>query len=275
MIFVANGADASANNLGKVSIKTIEDVSQETYDVIKAYGNKSFTDDQIIAIDDFLVQLKNLSTYSRFTYFILPILSPATEKGDMGSDTIWTDTNPCYDIISKQRYSADGFNGYVDKHGLRCYKNSSNTARVLVKNGIQVNCINLTVGVCMINNNPDFFAGVSRNQATFGASDKQVSITFKTEIANNIIPIVTTFSRTNSEAHGVRNGEIGTVSVFSSEHYLGQTYTLRKLLESIFSDSENDGNVVSFMFLCSGYGMTEQELIDINNICLNLMKALW
>lgn len=274
MIFVATQADASANNLGKVSIKTIEDVSQETYDVITAYGNKSFTDDQIIAIDDFLVQLKNLSTYSRFTYFILPILSPETEKGDTGTDTFWNDTNPCYDIISKKRYSADGFNGYITKHGLRSYKSSSNTARVYFSSGMQVDCINLTAGVCLKYNSPDFFINNTRNKATFGASTKQTTIRFNTEITDDVIPVVTTISRTTTEAHGVRNGEIGDVT-FNSEHYLGETYTLRKLLESAYGTTENDGATVSFMFLCSGYGMNEQELIDINNICLNLMKALW
>lgn len=273
MIFVANGADASANNLGKVSIKKIEDVSQETYDVITEYGNKSFTDDQIIAIDDFLVQLKNLSTYSRFTYFILPILSPATEKGDMGSDTIWTDTNPCYDIISKQRYAADGYNGYVSQKGLLSYKSSSNLARIVSNSGINVDCINITVGTCMRYTSKDFLFNVTKDNASFGAGDKKTTINFNTKIEDDSEPVVSTFSRTNTESYGVRNGEVGTVT-FNSQHYLGDSYLLKFLLESSYSQN-NDGKVVPFVFICSGYGMNEQELIDINNICLNLMKALW
>lgn len=116
MIFVATNADASALNLGKISIKTIEDVSQETYDVIVAYGNKSFTDDQIIAIDDFLIQLKNLPTYNKFSYCVLPILAPETPF--LNDNSAWKDTNPCYDIINKERLTPTGMNGYINNHGV-------------------------------------------------------------------------------------------------------------------------------------------------------------
>lgn len=72
MIFVATGANASENNLGKISIKNIGDVSQNTYDVIVDCGNKSFTDDEIIAIDDFLIILNGY--IEKIDSAIIPIL---------------------------------------------------------------------------------------------------------------------------------------------------------------------------------------------------------
>lgn len=99
MIFVASQADASALNLGKISIKTIDDVSQDTYDVIAAYGNKSFTDDQIIAIDDFLLVFDKYK--EKITCAILPIIGI--------EETYQVPATPSrlkctYDLISKQYY---------------------------------------------------------------------------------------------------------------------------------------------------------------------------
>ena len=73
MIFIATNADASESNLGKISIKTIGDVSKETYDLIANYGNKELSDDQIIALDDFLIEF-NSKWESKINCLILPIL---------------------------------------------------------------------------------------------------------------------------------------------------------------------------------------------------------
>lgn len=73
MIFVATNADASGSNLGQISIKTITDVSKETYDLIANYGNKKLSDEQIIALDDFLIEF-NLKWKSKINCLILPIL---------------------------------------------------------------------------------------------------------------------------------------------------------------------------------------------------------
>ncbi len=96
MIFIASNADASANNLGKLSIKSIEDVSQHTYDVIEAYGNKSFTDDQIIAIDDFLLTFENYK--SKIDCAIIPILGI---EEDIQIPSINTPLKGSYDLTTE------------------------------------------------------------------------------------------------------------------------------------------------------------------------------
>lgn len=73
MIFVAKNLDASENNLGTISIKSIDDVSQSTYDIISAYGNKVLSEDAIIALDDFLIDF-NEKWSSKVNCLILPIL---------------------------------------------------------------------------------------------------------------------------------------------------------------------------------------------------------
>ena len=100
MIFVASQADASALNLGKISIKTINDVSQETYDVIAAYGNKSFTDDQIIAIDDFLIAFNNASWKSKVKRLIIPLLSNDNNNPTVSTNGVSYEN--LYDIVTKE-----------------------------------------------------------------------------------------------------------------------------------------------------------------------------
>lgn len=97
MIFVASQADASALNLGKISIKTINDVSQETYDVIEAYGNKSLTDDQTIALDDFLVAFNNASWKSKVGRLVIPVLG-----NDNNSPATGVLYGNLYDIVTKK-----------------------------------------------------------------------------------------------------------------------------------------------------------------------------
>ena len=100
MIFVASQADASALNLGKISIKTIEDVNQETYDVIKAYGNKSFTEDQIIALDDFLMAFNNASWKSKVKRLIIPVLGNDNNSPTANSKGVSYEN--LYDIVTKE-----------------------------------------------------------------------------------------------------------------------------------------------------------------------------
>lgn len=279
MIFVAKNLDASNNNLGKVPIKGIEDVSRETYEIIGAYGNKSFTDDQIIAIDDFLIGLKSLSTYSKFTFFILPILAPQTSKGSLDKDTKWTDTNPCYDIIHKERLQALGFNGYVDKHGLKVYKEAGVPAAISFNEPISLNTETLTVGACINPDRMQFVATMyetssnNKTASAFGAVEKKTTIIYDIAPLESEDICVTTMSRNSSEAYGVRNNIEGHIETSVNEPYRSNPYSLQKI--STWGIDTTITSVLSFMFICNNYMMNEEELKEINKLCYDLMVALW
>lgn len=272
MIFVASQADASVLNLGKVVIKTINDVSQETYDVIAAYGNKSFTDDQIIAIDDFLIQLKNLPTYNKFSYCVLPILAPETPF--LNDNSAWTDTNPCYDIINKVRLTPNGYNGYIEKHGLRKGATYGNPSRIQLTEPLSVNPSIFTMGICGSINSQDLghlMASVaSSKRIQFGASDKSMIVKCDKAIVEGL-PVVGIGSRSTTEVHGVMNGIVGVYSESIIEPYTANPYSL-KYAASTFYPSDD---ACSFVFFCKDYMMTEEELLAVNKIFYDLMVALW
>lgn len=157
MIFVASQADASALNLGKISIKTINDVSQNTYDVIAAYGNKSFTDDQIIAIDDFLSVFDKYK--EKITCAILPIIGiEETYQVPANSSKL----KCTYDLISKQYYGikqAEGDSAVI-KAGINGITSlgipaTGNGRAILENSGLYINNYTIiTTGV--LNNNRKF-----------------------------------------------------------------------------------------------------------------------
>lgn len=274
MIFVASQADASALNLGKISIKTINDVSQETYDVIAAYGNKSFTDDQIIAIDDFLIQLKNLPTYSRFSYCVLPILAPETPF--LNDNSIWKDTNPCYDIINKVRLTPDGYNGYVDKHGIK--KGANYGKDVAIKNSpaLSINPLIFTMGIGeYIDHYPMGYIMMAERKLKiiqFGASDKAMTVRINEEITEGL-PCVSVGSRNETEVHAVMNGKVGSYNGEIKEPYATNPFSMVNAAAVNYDDQKE--NVCSFVFFCKDYMMTEEELLVVNKIFYDLMKALW
>ena len=274
MIFVASQADASALNLGKISIKTINDVSQETYDVIAAYGNKSFTNDQIIAIDDFLIQLKNLPTYSRFSYCVLPILAPETPF--LNDNSAWKDTNPCYDIINKVRLTPNGYNGYVDKHGIR--KGAKYGDPVVIKNSpaLSVNPSIFTMGIGEFIDqlSMGYIMTAIRKAKTiqFGAADKEMPIYINEAITEGL-PCVSVGSRNETEVHAVMNCKVGSYSGEIKEPYATNPFNMVNAAAITYSALEE--TVCSFVFFCKDYMMTEEELLAVNKIFYDLMVALW
>ena len=280
MIFVASQADASALNLGKVSIKTINDVSQETYDVIAAYGNKSFTDDQIIAIDDFLISLKNLSIYSKFSYCVLPILAPETPF--LNDNSTWKDTNPCYDIVNKERLTPNGYNGYVSKHGIVKGATYGKSVLIQLNKALSINPSIFTLGIGGHNNQVNIGyimnAIASSNETEkpivqFGAADKAMNVTCDEAIPKGS-PFVAIGSRNTSEVHAVMNGNVGVYTGEIKEPYTANPYTLQNAAAVIY-DTTIPENPCYFTFFCKDYMMTEEELLKVNKIFYDLIVALW
>lgn len=92
MIFIANSADFSANNLGQISIYTIEDVSQSTLDFLGHYS-KDFSDEQKIAVHQMLTNLgygDNDSLFSKIETLMLPFLSATVDEAFLNAKD-WSD----------------------------------------------------------------------------------------------------------------------------------------------------------------------------------------
>lgn len=100
MIFIANNADFSANNLGQIPLWSIEDVSQSTLDFLSHYTT-SFTDEQKIAVHTMLTTLgygNDRGLFKKFTTIIFPFLSNSVEEAFLNA-VDWSD-------ITTRSYSA-------------------------------------------------------------------------------------------------------------------------------------------------------------------------
>lgn len=217
MIFVATQADASALNLGKISIKTIEDVSQETYDVIAAYGNKSFTDDQIIAIDDFLSVFDKYK--EKITCAILPIIGiEETYQVPTASSKL----KCTYDLISKQYYGVKQMTGdsAVIKAGINGITSlgipaTENDRAVLKNSGLYLNNYTIiTTGI--LNDNRKFYLNpitvsiIKENLVSMSSinsvtgdiqknytipNDKILGVGYSIDVANKDIKVYTPYNK--------------------------------------------------------------------------------
>lgn len=110
MIFIANNADFSANNLGNVPLYTIEDVSQSTLDFLSHYTT-GFTDEQKIAVHIMLTNLgygNDGGLFNKLTTIILPFLSNSVEESFLNAvDWIDITTRP-YSATKDKFTLADG-----------------------------------------------------------------------------------------------------------------------------------------------------------------------
>ena len=100
MIFIANNADFSANNLGQIPLYSIEDVSQSTLDFLGHYTT-GFTDEQKFAVHMMLTNLgygNDEGLFNKLTTIIFPFLSNSVEEAFLNA-VDWSD-------ITTRPYSA-------------------------------------------------------------------------------------------------------------------------------------------------------------------------
>lgn len=81
MIFIAKGMNAADNNLGQLKIKSVEDISQETINLLNIYGG-TYSDDQKIAVDDFLTAFNTASWKDNVKSLTMPFLGVPSEQDE-------------------------------------------------------------------------------------------------------------------------------------------------------------------------------------------------
>lgn len=115
MIFIAKGMNASANNLGKLDFKSVDDISQETKDLLAFYG-ADYTDSQKLAVDDFLTSFNSASWKDKVLRLVLPFLAPDDENSYVINPYGAVKMKALYDVVSKEElgmYSSNGNNAKV------------------------------------------------------------------------------------------------------------------------------------------------------------------
>lgn len=150
MILRLNGADFSANNIGKIDI--IREITNDTRELLSNFS-REFTDEQMFAVQDFVSGLKNRGIWSAVGNLYIPVMCGSlsecgynlkTGKNDVtfGADYVWSNK------------------------GLKLMPTSTNYWSTSAKIKINGSQQNLHLGAY----NTDSLAGITQTEALFGAS---------------------------------------------------------------------------------------------------------
>jgi hypothetical protein len=298
MIFIAKGADASANNLGQISIKTIDDVLQSTLDLITEFGSKTFTDEQIIGLDTFLVDFNAWSSKSKVKIQILPILLP-NANGLLNSDFV-TGTpylknlaDPTTELILSAgflntQYGLIGVreNGYVMQNATD--DGAGNIGTIWGNSflgfdstsfGITNKNIHFGVYVKSESNTAGFSSGGASNSNPFIAGTETTAQ--HTMCFNSIIAPSTPFSVSNGGLIVLNGKNIsGTEkSYINSEPLVNNTYSEAQAetvqtQAPVIKGGSNGHNDTAVSFMTFGESLTDEELIEYSNMVNKLMNSL-
>ena len=150
MILRLNGADFSANNIGKIDI--IREITNDTRELLSNFS-REFTDEQMFAVQDFISGLKNSGIWSAVGNLYVPIICGSlsecgynlkTGKNDVtfGADYVWSNK------------------------GLKLMPTSTNYWSTSAKIKINGSQQNLHLGAY----NTDSLAGITQTEAIFGCN---------------------------------------------------------------------------------------------------------
>ena len=294
MIFVATNADASALNLGKISIKNIGDVSKETYDVITAYGNKSLTDDQIIALDDFLIAFNNASWKSKVKRLVIPVLG--NDVDNPTSSSAGVEYANLYDIIKKEKgkLTTGGTNGdtgspvitFKDGIYANAFANSANYVPSFIYTEIPYNVRDLMFGVygkrgthpnneasnvILSIKSPVWACGLTPKTFEVGASTQKTTISTAETDKGEDFNAIFSYNYGSYFFKGYKDGVLVSVSTLKDTYANGETNNGFAFYQGDKAEKKI-GNVIKIMTL--GSSMTEQEMKQYDSLLRNLLSVL-
>jgi hypothetical protein len=288
MIFVATGADASANNLGKISIKSVYDISETTKTILNYFG-KPWSDDQKIAIDDFL-QAFNASTWkSKVKIMYMPILMPF-QNGLLNANI---QSNPIFKknisnwnvelILPVFNYLSVGYASLgVNKNGI-VLQADSGTGTVSANATFSVTSTSFGItnksahyGI-YFKATTKFRAGSASGSEGIISSNTGDSLNFY----NNLIASVSGASAPKKQL-AILNGD---VTISSSKSYLKKGLVPTTIVNTqnsavlgntalITGGNDNTANDSTSCFMTFGNYMTDSELSEYGNLINTLMDVL-
>ena len=273
MIFIAKKADYSAENIGVVSIKTINDVNKSTFELISRLGGKysiGTDDEKIIALDTFLSVLNSASWKSKIVNLVIPIAGK--------EETITNKTAPelsnivSSDIGIRVESLGDRQNIYNTDKGLTAEYLTSGTAYkelYVTKYGNftnkNVHCLTYGKGLRSIGASDDTNLAINANHIGF------IKIGNKTNTKNiespKLLGASMTFSGTSLY---VDDSKIGTINTDYSVSTAGATM----VNQTLFSGTPKKGDSY-IAFASYGYSFTESELAEYVKAINHLMRVLY
>lgn len=271
MILRLNGADFSANNIGKIDI--IREITNDTRELLSNFS-REFTDEQMFAVQDFISGLKNSGIWSAVGNLYVPIICGSlsecgynlkTGKNDVtfGADYVWSNK------------------------GLKLMPTSTNywsTSAKIKVNGSQQN---LHLGAY----NTDSLAEITQTEAIFGyflADDNKTTIQFGIT-ANNVFSLKTDNNTSVSvgllksadfEKQSLKMviqstlGNFGVVGALTGEYGtpISTDHTYTDVPVKVFNIASVWRETKNYGLLTLGTALTREQAGTYSNLCDALMS---
>lgn len=265
MIFVAKKADFSKNYFEKVSVKTVNDISDFTKGVLSVYEkDKDITDAKKIALDDFFVWLKGQNYYSKIGCLYMPILLPKYE-GNLSNEE-YLPSNLGYNIVTGNTDTVTGLCYKHDGLGFSVYESVGNPVKM--KSPVASSCKILSIAGIVTNTNlnmTNYIAALDWKNSGFGAANKRTSIAF-----DNVTSVA--ISRDETSANGAGDGKKYINQSFNAETYSDNLAIGDILIQGNYlAETEKP---VSFILFIPNYKISQEECEKLSGKILELYNVL-
>lgn len=271
MILRLNGADFSANNIGKIDI--IREITSDTRELLSKFS-REFTDEQMFAVQDFISGLKNNGIWSSIGNLYIPVMCGSlsecgynlkTGEKDVtfGSDYVWSDK------------------------GLKLLPTSTRYWETAAKVKINGSQQNLHLGAY----NTDSLAGITQSEAIFGCNftdDNKTTIQFgiatnkafslKTDNSTNVRVGVLTGADFGAKSFKMvvqsTLGNFGVIGAFTGEYGtpISTDHTYTDVPVNVFNIASVWRETKNYGLLTLGAAMTREQASMYSNLCDALMS---
>lgn len=271
MILRLNGADFSANNIGKIDI--IREITSDTKKLLSNFS-REFTEEQMFAVQDFISGLKNNGIWSSIGNLYIPVMCGSLSECG-------------YNLKTGEKDVTFGSDYVWSSKGLKLLPTSTNYWDAAAKVKINGSQQNLHLGAY----NTDSLAGITQTEAIFGydlADDNKTTIqfgitankTFSLKTDNNTNVSVGALTNADFVAKSLKMviqstlGNFGVIGAFtgeygtpiSTDHTYTDVPTNAFNIASIWRETKNYG------LLTLGTAMTREQASTYSSLCDALMN---
>jgi hypothetical protein len=271
MILRLNGADFSANNIGKIDI--IREITSDTKKLLSNFS-REFTDEQMFAVQDFISGLKNNGIWSSIGNLYIPVMCGSLSECG-------------YNLKTGEKDVVFGSDYVWSNKGLKLLPTSTNYWTTAAKVKINGSQQNLHLGAY----NTDSLAGITQTEAIYGCSltddnktTVQLGITankyFSLKTDNNTGVSVGSLTNADFGKQSLKMviqstlGNFGVIGNFTGEYNtpISTDHTYTDVPVNVFNIAAVWRETKNYGLLTLGTAMTREQASTYSSLCDTLMS---
>lgn len=271
MILRLNGADFSANNIGKIDI--IREITSDTKKLLSNFS-REFTDEQMFAVQDFISELKNNGIWSSIGNLYIPVMCGSLSECG-------------YNLKTGEKDVTFGSDYVWSNKGLKLSPTSTNYWSTAAKVKINGSQQNLHLGAY----NTDSLAGITQTESIFGynlADDNKTVIqfgitankAFSLKTDNNTNVSVGALTSADFVAKSLKMviqstlGNFGVIGAFTGEYGtpISTDHTYTDVPVNVFNIASIWRETKNYGLLTLGTAMTREQASTYSSLCDTLMS---